>query len=392
MPSRSNCPSCRAEVGEPFYALPAVPTNSCLLIDDRKAALDFPVAPLQLCFCTSCGFIYNAAWEPARTAYSEQYEETQGFSQTFNAFQERLVADLIARHGLRGKRIVEIGCGKGEFLSLLCRLGDNEGLGYDPSFVPARHDPDEGRVRVVQEFFGDRSGPLACDFLCCKMTLEHIPNVSECLTTIRRALGDRTDTEVFFQVPDASRILWEGAFWDIYYEHCSYFTGHSLASLFERTGFAVGRIWIDYDGQYLMIEAQPNGDAGVATDAARGLQELGRQVMKFRHDVPAAIAGWRRRLAAYKAAGKRTLLWGSGSKAVAFLTTLDLDGEVAAVVDINPFRQGKFMPKSGHPIIGPQEVAELSPDVVVIMNPIYRNEIGASLRASGCGDVEILTV
>ena len=65
--------------------------------------------------------------------------------------------------------------------------------------------------------------------------------------------------------------------------------------------------------------------------------------------------------------------------------------EVAAAVDINPFRQGHFMPATAHPIIGPQEAAALSPDLVIIMNPVYRDEISEVLQSHGCSS-QLVTV
>ncbi|MGK9168534.1 methyltransferase domain-containing protein [Inquilinus limosus] len=385
MPVDSACPSCGGAVGASFYDLPAIPTNSCLLIDDREAARDFPVAPLQLSCCPGCGFIFNTAWEESRTVYSDAYEETQGFSPTFNAFHERLARDLISRHDLHGKRVVEIGCGKGEFLALLCRLGDNDGIGYDPSFVPSRLDAAAaGRARFIREFFDEATGPVSCDFLCCKMTLEHIPDVGRFIGMVRRALDGQEGTHVFFQVPNARRVLQDGAFWDIYYEHCSYFTAHSLSSLFERSGFAVDRVWTDYDDQYLMIEARPAGAQGPVSVDTDAVAETRQWVEAFLQNVGAATAAWRQQLKDVASAGRRTVLWGSGSKAVAFLTTLGLDGEVASVVDINPFRHGRYLPVTGHQIISPDELSTMPPDLVVIMNPVYRDEIQKMLRAQGC--------
>lgn len=381
----SACPSCEAEVGAPFYDLPAIPTNSCLLINDRKAARGFPVAPLRLCCCPHCGFIFNAAWEASRTVYSEAYEETQGFSPTFNAFHERLARDLISRHDLRGRRVVEIGCGKGEFLALLCRLGDNDGVGYDPSFVPSRLDAaSAGRARFIREFFDETTGPVSCDFLCCKMTLEHIPDVGRFVGMIRRALDGQDDTCVFFQVPNARRVLQDGAFWDVYYEHCSYFTAQSLSNLFARSGFAVDRVWTDYDDQYLMIEARPASTSTPVPASADAVAETRQWIEEFRRSVGTAATAWRHHLQDMAAAGRRTMLWGSGSKAVAFLTTLGVDGEVASVVDINPFRHGKYLPVTGHEIISPDELSTTPPDLVVIMNSVYRDEIREMLRVRGC--------
>ena len=60
-----------------------------------------------------------------------------------------------------------------------------------------------------------------------------------------------------------------------------------------------------------------------------------------------------------------------------------MQDEIAAAVDINPHRQGYFMPATGHRIVGPQDLVELKPDVVIVMNPIYRDEIAADLAKLG---------
>ncbi|MCZ7663017.1 MAG: class I SAM-dependent methyltransferase [Thermoleophilia bacterium] len=103
--------------------------HSCVLVDSREAALAFPQGDIRLELCGSCGFVQNSAFDPGLIDYFQEYEETQGYSATFEAFARGLAAALVARHDLRGKEILEIGCGKGEFLALLCELGGNRGLG-----------------------------------------------------------------------------------------------------------------------------------------------------------------------------------------------------------------------------------------------------------------------
>ena len=90
------------------------------------------------------------------------------------------------------------------------------------------------------------------------MTLEHISDTANFVGTVRRSVGDRYDSVIFFQVPDMTRVLRDLAFWDIYYEHCSYFSADSLKLLFEEQGFDVMDVWTDYDDQYLMITAKPS--------------------------------------------------------------------------------------------------------------------------------------
>src|SRR3546814_5259486 len=86
------------------------------------------------------------------------------------------------------------------------------------------------------------------------MTFEHIPDTGRFIHMISKAVDGRDRTVVFFQVPNATRILDEGAFWDVYYEHCSYFSASALERLFRAAGFAVLDLWTGYDDQYLRSE------------------------------------------------------------------------------------------------------------------------------------------
>jgi len=373
-----------------FYEVVRVPTNSCLLVEDRARALDFPTGDIALAVCNACGFIFNAAWDAQRTVYSDQYEETQGFSATFNTFNRALAEELVNRYDIRDKTVLEIGCGKGEFLSLICELGNNRGIGYDPSFVPERQHSGQN-IRFVREFFTENTKEPAPDALCCKMTLEHIGQTHRFLDSVR-AVANRKDTIVFFQVPDVDRILKEAAFWDVYYEHCSYFSATSLTHLFAGTGFRVQRSWTGYDDQYLMIVTNPaerEADSGLGD--AENVATIVSKTTSFAAAVTRSRAEWLSRLRNWAATGQRTVLWGSGSKAVAFLTTLGVHDEIEHVVDINPYRVGKFLPTTGQRIEAPAFLREYRPDNVIIMNPIYRNEVEQELAHQRC-DPKVYTI
>jgi SAM-dependent methyltransferase len=253
-----NCPNCLAGEMKVFYEVPDVPVHSVLLMPTREVAVGFPKRDIALGFCRHCGFMGNTVFDPGVHNYSGQYEETQGFSPTFQAFHRRLAQSLIDDYDLRGKTVVEIGCGKGEFLTLLCEMGQNRGVGFDPAFVAERNPAGaELDVQFIADFYSEKYTNVSADFFCCKMTLEHIPNTAEFVGMVRRAIGERPESLVFFQIPDMHRILRNLAFWDIYYEHCSYFTAPSLIWLFEQAGFAVEKVWTDYEDQYLMITARP---------------------------------------------------------------------------------------------------------------------------------------
>lgn len=389
MSSRNTCPSCGASARHIFYQMKGAPAHSVLLLDTRQAALDYPQGRIALGLCQACGFIWNTAFDPALHEYSDRYEATQAYSPTFNAFHRRLAERLIERYDLRGKDLIEIGCGQGEFLSLLCELGDNRGVGFDPAYIDGRDtEPARNQLRFIADFYSEKYVTYQGDFVCCKMTLEHIQPVAEFMGAVRRSIGDRPETIVFFQIPNATRLLRDAAFWDVYYEHCSYFSPGALARLFRRTGFDVLDLWTDYEDQYLMIEARPRvGKGSRQAPPALPLEEtpeaLAAEVAVFAETTRRALGGWRRKLDQLRAAGRRAVIWGGGSKGVAFLTTLGVQAEIPYAVDINPRKHGTFMAGAGQEIVSPERLVDYRPDVVIVMNPIYCPEIQAELDRLG---------
>src|SRR5439155_27046572 len=134
----------------------------------------------------------------------------------------------------------------------------------------------------------------------------------------------------FFEVPDVTRVLKEGAFWDIYYEHCSYFTLGSLARLFRSCGFDVLDLARAFDDQYLLLEARLANGASVPSlrrqDSVRedGIEQEAEDVRNFAEKYRATLAEWKRRFEIFRERGQRAAIWGSSSKCVGFLSALQL--------------------------------------------------------------------
>jgi 2-polyprenyl-3-methyl-5-hydroxy-6-metoxy-1,4-benzoquinol methylase len=144
--------------------------------------------------------------------YDEDYESTQAVSPTYNTFLERLVRSIIDRFDVRSKKVVEIGCGQGEFLIMLCELGGNFGFGFDPA---NRGAAENVRVKFFRDIYCEKYRNIEPDFVASKMMLEHIRDVGPFLRKLREMVGDREQTIVFFMIPDVTRILDLGAFWDL---------------------------------------------------------------------------------------------------------------------------------------------------------------------------------
>ena len=381
------CPACGAHVLSAVLAVKNVPTNSCLMLDRREEAVSYPRGDIDLVFCETCGFIYNVAFDPLLCEYSRRYEPTQAYSPTFRKFHKDLAERLVDGLNLKGRATVEVGCGQGEFLHLVCKRSGGTGIGFDPCLDARREDQVEERVagvRLIGDFFSETAiHNLKADALLSKMTLEHIPAADRFAGVVERlAKQSGRGMKIFIQIPESERILTDCAFEDIYYEHCNYFTEVSLKGLFARHGFAIDGVSREYDGQYLAILGHHVGmrtDEGFEAEMAR----LRAQVEGFKTAFAQKIAEWRRIVADRSRKGGRIVIWGSGSKGVSFLSALDNRVAVSHVVDINPHRQSRFMIGSGHPIVGPSDLQQVRPTTVIIMNRVYKPEIGGMLAKLG---------
>lgn len=384
--SHAACPCCGRSPLAEFYRVRDVPVQSNALLTSHEQAAGYPRGQLRLAFCRACGFITNTAFDAALADRPAGYEATQACSATFGAFARRLASQWIERFDLRRKHVLEIGCGQGEFLALLCTLGDNHGVGFDPRFDPTRHPaPGDARVWFVQDRYSDAYADLPADFVCCRQALAHIPDAGEFVRMVRHVIGGREGTAVGFEVPDTLHVLREGAFWDIDYQHCSYFTPGSLARLFRAAGFEVTGLRLEDEGQHLILEAKPaagsarprlelEDDLAAVTDAVEGFgSACARQILRWRRVVDENVAD-----------GNRVVLWGAGSKAAGFLTTTGLGPDrVPCVVDIDPQKQGTFLPTTGQPVVGPETLRDVRPDVVIALNPVVRGEIRGDLDRLG---------
>ncbi len=382
----SACPACASSALELVATEDQIPTNSCLLLESRDEAEGYPRGDMALTYCQDCGFLFNADFNQSLSEYSARYEETQGYSAKFVEFARNLAQTWVDKYDLAGKSVLEIGCGSmGEFLQFMVDAGAGKGIGIDPALNVERiAHPTPDKFEWIPDFYSEAYTHIQADAVVCRHTLEHISSVKDFMDMVRRSIGDRTDTIVLFELPDVLRVLEEVAFWDVYYEHCSYFSLGSLARLFRATGFEVLHLELDYDDQYLLIEARPSTvpAQGEPLPLEDDMDALRAGVVTYRDGYVKTLNEWGATFASLAADGGKSVIWGAGSKGVSFLTNLGTE-DIHYAVDINPTKHGFFMAGTGHEIIGPEALVSYQPNLVVVMNPIYVDEIGRQLAELG---------
>ncbi len=379
----NNCPNCKHNDIEDFFVIPNAPVHSLVTIKDYQEAIAIPKKEISLAFCNNCGFIYNSSFDTSLDYYTQGYEDQQGFSPTFVKFITGVAQKFIDKYDIKEKDVIEIGCGKGDFISLMSELGNNKGIGIDPAWVPGRAKVNPN-VRFIKEFYSEKHGDLQADCIVCRHTLEHIHDTHNFLKIIRKSIKNNDKVVIFFEVPSIVRILEIQAFWDIFYEHSTYLSPGSLARLFRMNGFEVLDMYLEYDNQYLFIEARPvSGTSEKVHPLEESVEELKKLTIEFVDKIRVQLGGWREKLEGFKEQNKKVVIWGGGSKSVGFLTQFNDVGVIQHVVDINPHMHGNYIPGIGKQYVSPEFLSEYQPDVVIVMNSVYMEEIRKMLNEMG---------
>ena len=377
------CAACARTGTIDFFAVKNLPINVGVFYADRSQAHAAPRGDIQLTFCPSCGFVQNRLFDATQVIFEPGYEVALRHSETFRHFMQGVVNRLIERFQLSHKRIIEIGCGDAYLLGMLAESGANQCVGIDPTVTGAGAKKlGEGSVQLVQDYFGTQHTEQDADFICCLSVFEDIPQPAAFLANVRK-LAARHQAPLYFEVFNAWRAFENQEIWSVHYEQCNYFSLACLEHIFQQNGFAVMNSGCCYEGdQYLYVEA-------VCSD-----RKALKPAQSVEADLPSPLASleslflqklthWNTRLNHYQESGERVVVWGTGGKGITFLNTVEAAKYIEFVVEINPDKQGRFVPGSGQAIVSPKFLAEYQPHKIIITNALYAEEMKQQARDIG---------
>jgi SAM-dependent methyltransferase len=375
-----HCPLCDGSEFTVFVERDGVPVHQNVTCASAQAARAVTRGDLRLACCKTCGFVTNLAFRSALLQYGEGYENDQTNSAAFDAHMGDRIRALVS-FGIRGKEVVEVGCGQGHFLRRLCEAGDNRGIGFDPAYV-GPDSVDAGRVTFERKFYTTGALDRSPDLVVCRHVIEHVPQPLELLANVRSALGADKPTLLAFETPAVDWILEGTVVQDFFYEHCSYFTASSLRLAFERAGFANYNSQLVFGGQYLWAMAQHRVGGGGPVAMPQPTATL-RAAQRYQDRLQARVSTLASGVGKLAKAGQ-VAVWGAGAKGVTFLNLIDPNASLVAVaIDINPKKQGRFIAGTGHAIVRPAEALRHHVESVVVMNPNYIDEIRCQLADVG---------
>ncbi len=310
---------------------------------------------LEIFQCVYCGLVqHNLAPVP----YFKEVIRAVAFSSEMGKFRIDQLRNWVKENNLENKKILEVGCGRGEYIDLLISAGATKVSGIEyaqQSVVTARE-----KCPQIYQGYLDSDFELPGDFEFDAFTifsfLEHWPNPNQGLRLIHSVLNEGGVGLV--EVPNFELILNKGLYSEFTTDHIFYFDRKSFTFLLEKNGFevvSIESVWYDY-----ILSAKVR---------KRPLLDV-----KNFLNIQSRIKSQLTEFISQHGAGE-VAIWGAGHQALAVIAMAKVANQVKYIVDSAPFKQGKFTPATHLPIVSPEHLNTKPPKAIIVMAAGYSNEV-----------------
>lgn len=373
---RDKCIVCGAKLHtKPIYLCKNMPATSQDLptleqLDEDKA-VDF-----ELCQCSGCGLVqFNN--EPV--AYYRDSTRAGERCEVLIKLRQQQYRHLIENYNLQGKKIVEIGAGKGGFLKTLKELTEYKvkeyGVEYNPEFVEIARkiegvNVQQGNPEDAATLIEGAPFDAFTSFAYPARLID--PNaMMECIykNTTEEAVG-------LIMVPSMEHLLNPGGYYDITADHIAYYDASSLRFMVQKNGFEVleqGEVADMYI--YAIIRKKRLYD----------LEEVWKDVMPLANEVINFVSE-------EKKCGRKIAIWCAGHFAFTILSMTNVAADIEYIIDNAEFKKGKYSPASHVLIEGPEYYTEHPVDTIMVLGPIYVKEIIGEIYEKCSRTIKIVTV
>ena len=118
------CRVCGSDLfDDPIFILENMPTSAQDFGKTRNSSLEHcGKIDLEICQCSRCELV-QLNNDPV--LYYKNVIRAVAFSKEMKRFREVQFKDFVSSHSLQGKKILEVGCGRGEYLHLMRDTGAN---------------------------------------------------------------------------------------------------------------------------------------------------------------------------------------------------------------------------------------------------------------------------
>lgn len=365
----NHCIICGAElIAKPLMKCKNMPASAQDIPTKEELSQDTGI-DLTLYQCSGCGLVQFDC-EPV--SYYRDVIRSGGYSTTMVELRRAQYSHFIDMCGLKGKKIIEIGCGQGEFLQVLTEFPVQAyGIEHKADLVALAR---AKGLNVERDFAEDetvklKNGPF--DAFLSFNFLEHQPNPNGMMHCIYENLTD--NGYGLITVPSFEYILEHDAFYELLRDHIANYTQDSLRFLVEKNGFRVLECQrINRDTWSMIVQKRPKANVSGLISNFTQLTEQMHQYVSSRH-----------------AAGKKVAIWGASHQGFTAASTTGCADMIHYIIDSAPFKQGKYAPASHIPIVAPDYFFQDPVNCILVIAPGYTKEIVETIRTKFGENVEI---
>lgn len=323
---------------------------------------------LNIFQCSGCGLV-QLSNDPV--PYYKEVIRAAAFSAEMGEFRRKQFAEWISKYSLKGSKVLELGCGYGEYLALLNDCDVNAyGVEYGKMAVESCR---AKNLNAQGTYLGDddctlSEGPF--DAFMILNWLEHLPDINKVLCKIRDNLNPGGVGLV--EVPNFDMILRKNAFSEFIVDHLYYFTKKTLTATLELNGFDVcdcREVWHDYVISAEVKKRKPL-DLSKFDDS---MKEIAGQLASF--------------ISPYKK--EELAVWGASHHAITIISLAGLADKIGFIVDSATFKQNRFTPATHIPILAPDVLNERPVKAIVIMASSYSDEVAGIIRKRFDGNIKL---
>jgi SAM-dependent methyltransferase len=343
---------------EPLLEYGNMPSTAQYL-PDAASLSDEKGIDLKIYQCSACGLVQLTS---PPVPYFREVIRAASVSEEMKLFRQKQFSDFVQRFSLLGKKVVEIGCGRGEYMSIMAKCGaDSYGIEYSEDSVAHCVKTGLKATRGTIQSAGDRLADAPFDAFFILSFLEHLPRPNLTLQGIGNNLSSGAVGIV--EVPNFDLIRRSALFSEFTSDHLFYFERDTLITTLRFNGFEVlecHEVWHDYILSAIVKKREP-----------MNLSPLNDSRDTLKDKIHACIRSY---------PVMKVAVWGAGHQALAVIALTGLMEKIPYVVDSATYKQGKYTPATHIPIVSPDALESDPVEAVIVMAASYADEVAGIIR------------
>ncbi len=315
---------------------------------------------LKISQCSGCGLV-QVTNKPV--SYYKSVIRAAGVSQSMLKFRKKQFLQFKNRFNLKNKSAIEIGCGSGDYLTILKKI-IKKSYGIEGSYKNYQLCKKK-KLNIFKGFINSPNYKISSkkfDAFFIFSYLEHVPNINKFVRGIYNNLAENAVGIV--EVPNFDMIIKKKLYTEFIIDHLYYFTKKTLRLLLENNGFEIvgsSEIW----NKYILSVTVRKKKLLKINDFNYSTKVIKSKITKFIKKYPP----------------KKVAVWGAGHQALTLVTLTGVYKNVKYIVDSAKFKQNKFAPGCNLKIVSPDIFKQDKIAAIIVMAAGFSDEVCATIRS-----------